>query len=527
AVPGGGAITPDGNYFVYHEVDGDVVRVYVQQTGQASRHEIYSTSDKVMFSKQFSPDGQFIYFTAGTKGESTAHLYRIPTMGGAAAKVLENLSGPVSFSPDGKEMVFKRINDSAGSTSLVIADRDGRAERVLLERKNPKILSTSPIWSPDGASIVFGIQDLYTGGPIGRQRLHVIKIATGEVRELSQELWENLLRAAWLPDGKALVIIATRDTEAYSTRRDQVYLISYPDGVSRRITTDGNRYEPDSLSVTRDGAIFAIPGNRSSQIWSIGADGDASKAIQLTRGAADGRAGLGPMPDGRIGFLARTADEINLLVSNPDGSESKQLGTGFPFVEELRGDPTGKFFIFSTRVNDRNHLFRIDSDGTGVRPFTSGDTYEIDSSISPDGQFVAYDSAVFENGIGKYTIVRQPSNGGTPQVLFGGCMTPTYSPDGSLISCVKVGKPEICIISARDGTLIESHPFPVFATINFGIGWTRDGSGLIYIASEKEVSNMWIQPRDGSKPKRLTNFSSGTIYRYAFAPDYSKIFVAR
>jgi DNA-binding winged helix-turn-helix (wHTH) protein/Tol biopolymer transport system component len=526
-LPAGGTITADGNYFVYHELDGDVIRVYVQQTGQTTRHEIFSTADKVIYSKQFSPDGQFIYITATTKGESRAHLYRIPTMGGAIVKVLENLSGPVSFSPDGKEMVFKRINEPAGTTTLVIADRDGRTDRVLVETKAPKILSTSPIWSPDGSSIVFGIQDLYNGGTVGRHRLHVAKVATGEVRELSQELWENLLRASWLPDGKAFVIIATRDKEAYSTRRDQVFLVSYPEGVSRRITTDGNRHEPDSLGVTRDGAIFAVPGNRSSQIWSVSADGDASKAVQLTRGTADGRAGLGPMPDGHIGFLARTADEINLLVSNADGSETRQLPTGFPFVEELRADPSGKFYVFSTRIDDRNHLFRINSDGTGVLQLTSGDSYEIDSSISPDGRFVAYDSAVYENGLSKLTILKQPSTGGPAQPLFAGCMTPTFSPDGSLISCVRADKPETCIISSTDGTLIETLPLPVFATTNFGVGWTRDGSGLIYISSEKEVFNLWVQPRDGAKPKRLTNFSSGAIYRYAFAPDYSKIFVAR
>ncbi|HUR99439.1 MAG TPA: winged helix-turn-helix domain-containing protein [Pyrinomonadaceae bacterium] len=527
AVPGGGTISPDGNYFVYHELDGDVVRMYVQQTGQTARHEIYSTADKVMFPKVFSPDGQFIYFTAATKGEKAAHLYRIPAMGGAVAKILENVSGPISFSPDGKEMVFTRANQPAGTTSLVIADRDGRTERVVLERKAPKILSTFPIWSPDGTAIVFGMQDLYTEGSLGRQRLHVLKVTTGEARELSPELWETLLRAAWLPDGKGFVVIATRDKEAYSTRRDQVYLISYPDGVSRRITADGNRYEPDSLGVTRDGAIFAIPGNRSSQIWTVAADGDASKSTQLTRGAADGRAGLGPMPDGRIGFLARTTDEINLLVSNADGTEAKQLATGFPFVEELRADPAGKFFLFSTRIDNNNHLFRVNSDGTGVKQLTSGDTYEIDSSISPDGQFVIYDSAAFTEGVGTYTIFRQPSAGGAAQALFKGCVTPTYSPDGSLISCVRVDKPEICIISATDGTLVETHPLPIFATTNFGVGWTRDGTGLIYIASEKEVFNLWIQPRDGSKPKRLTNFSSGAIYRYAFAPDYSKIYVAR
>ena len=525
---GGATISPDGNYFVYHELYGDTVRLFVQQVGQASRMEIASFKDKVLGSKTFSPDGQFIYYLANSTGERVPSLYRIPTMGGTQpTRLLGNITSPVSFSRDGKEFVFQRFDEAAGTSSLIVADRDGRTERVVLERRKPQLIWPSPTWSPDGADIVFLLEDRDPRFQPIRRQLQILKVATGETKPLSDENWENVLRAVWMPDGSGIVMVATRWGDGYTLRRDQIYYVSYLQGISRRITTEGNRHEPDSLGITRDGAIVAVPGNRSSQIWAVGGDGDSSKAVQLTRGSADGRAGLGPLPDGRIGFVARTAEEINLLVANLDGSDAKQLPIGFPVCEELRVDPNGKFFLFSTFIDGKSHLFRINTDGSDVKQLTFGDSTEIDSSVSPDGKYFVYESVTVDNGVEKHSIMKQPSAGGTPQFLAASCMVPTYSPDGSLISCVSTAKREIFVLSSADGTRVETHHLPVFATWNFGIGWTPDSTGLIYIASEKGVFNLWIQPRDGSKTRKLTNFSSGVIYRYAYAPDFSRLFVAR
>ena len=320
---------------------------------------------------------------------------------------------------------------------------------------------------------------------------------------------------------------ATRENEGHSTRRDQIYFVSYPGGVSQRLTTDSSRYEFDSLGITREGEILAVSGSRSSQVWAMDPDGDAASAIQLTKGASDGRAGLGPLPEDSFGYLARNADEISVMVANSDASEIKQLPTGYQFVEELRPDPLGRFLVFSVLKDRRSYLFRINIDGSRVKQLTFGES-AIDSTISPDGKFLVYDSDRLENNVQAFSLLRIPTEGGEPVTLKPrGCFIPTYSPDGSLLSCIDYEKRGIVIIAAADGAEIERHALPVSATWNFGIGWTLDGSGLIYIVTEKGTSNLWVQPRDGSKPRRLTNFTSGVIYRYAFAPDGSKLFVAR
>jgi dipeptidyl aminopeptidase/acylaminoacyl peptidase len=92
-VPAAATISPDGNVFAYHEIDGETWRMYVQQTGQSSRIEIASSSDKTYAAKTFSPDGRSIYYLATDKKTPLVSLYRIPTMGGAAVKVLDNVYG--------------------------------------------------------------------------------------------------------------------------------------------------------------------------------------------------------------------------------------------------------------------------------------------------------------------------------------------------------------------------------------------------------------------------------------------------
>jgi len=219
--------------------------------------------------------------------------------------------------------------------------------------------------------VVYGEIDI-TNAP-GSWRLNIVDIATGIVKPFSDENWANAFRIEWLRDGSGIVLIGTRAGDGMSASRDQVYFVSYPEGISRRITSDGNLYDANSLGITRDGAILAIPSNRSSQIWSMRSNGDMATAVQITRGLADGRGGLVTLPDGRIAYIARTSVDLTVWIANGDGSGAKQLSTGYQFLEELRADATGKYLIFSAPKDSLHHLFRIDINSGEVKQLTLGE----------------------------------------------------------------------------------------------------------------------------------------------------------
>jgi Tol biopolymer transport system component len=63
--------------------------------------------------------------------------------------------------------------------------------------------------------------------------------------------------------------------------------------------------------------------------------------------------------------------------------------------------------------------------------------------------------------------------------------------------------------------------------IGFLIGFTPDGKGLAYKTVDNGVSNIWVQPLDGSPAHRLTNFTSDRILAFQFSPDGKSLAVAQ
>ena len=516
------AVSPNGDYFAYHEVVEGGERLWLHQVGQANRVLIAEASKgKLYGAKTFSPDGKFLYVSIA-EAEGRGDLFRMAAIGGPQTKILDNVTRPISFSPDGSEFVFIFEDMTAATTSLMIADRDGKSQRTILQRPMSARLVGSPAWSPDGKTVVFASTD-----PDNSIGIYSTDLSGQTVRRISTERWDNAYRIVWLPDGRGFAMIATRSGESYSTQRNQVYYISNPGGVSRRLTSDGNRYQEWSLGATNDDAIVAVPFSRSSQIWSLGSDGSSASAIQLSRGFADGRSGIAPLGDGRVGFVSRVGENLGIWLMNAHGSELKQFSSGtLPVVEELRSDPKGRYFVFSGYKDGSNQLYRAEVDGSKVTQLTFDDSQPVDSSVSPDGEWVVYHSAISGKVVRPPRLFRIPGNGGKPEV-FGDveCESPNYSPVGDLLSCIR-GE-EVVVLSAVDGRQIKTFRLMPYARVNSGVRWTPDGRGIVYIRSDKGFANLWVQPLDGGAPKQLTDFTIGDIYYFAFSSDGTRLFVAR
>ncbi|HVF47151.1 MAG TPA: DPP IV N-terminal domain-containing protein, partial [Pyrinomonadaceae bacterium] len=320
-----------------------------------------------------------------------------------------------------------------------------------------RVFSYGNAWSPDGKYIAFGALDLHTPGGEGLCAIAVLDLQTGAVKDLSSERWDTCFRMAWTPNGDGLVFIGTRSGESYTTRRDQVYYLSAADGRSRRISTDGSRYQASSLGITAYNSLLVVPHKKLSQIWAVDADGSTSSAVPLTNGQLDGNAGIAPLPDGRIGYISRVGENLGVWVMNADGSNQQQIGLQLQFVEELRSTPDGRYFIFSARRNGFSHLYRIDIDGENLTQLTYGESHEVSSTISPDSQWVYYGSNLTDGGRGK-TIFRKTSVDGSQTLDIKAMETtgliPSLSSDGKHIAGVTTGG--LKILSASDGSLVQS-----------------------------------------------------------------------
>ena len=518
-------IAPNGDYFVYASIEGSKSQLKLQQTGQPSARDVTDPFEGSLSGISFTPDSQFIYFVNFENSVGT--LYRIPTFGGARTKILSDIADMPSFSPDGGEMVFFRGN-SEGSM-IIVAASDGSHERKLLISTKQDLASLygGGAWSPDGKTIAYGVLDLkrpHSGGCT----IMGIDAITNETKPLSPEKWDTCYRMEWTSDSQGLVFIGTKADEAYSTRRDQVYFLSIPDGVARRLTTDGARHDYLSLGVTDKDEILAVPFNRISQIWAMETSGDSRSAVQITQGHADGRGGIAALNDGRVAYLTRHGDGFSIWTMNSDGTDRKQLLTDPPAIEELRSPYDGSFFVFSGKQEGWSHLYRVDADGGDLRQLTFGESIEVDSTVSPDGKWVVYDSRTYTDGTSKTSLWKISSDGGVPEKLTDAqCINPHFSPDAANISCVSPDWKTISIISVASGKITRTFKTDERPILNVGARWTPDGQALAYISSSNLVGNILLQPINGEATRALTDFKNGDIYNFAFSTDGKSIYLAR
>lgn len=529
-------LSPDGKSFAYTEQDGATARLLLRQVAGSQPVILVPEIEQPILGLTFAPDSQTIYFVTNVQNNSQGALYRVPVLSGPVIKLLMGINSPVTFAPNGQRLAFIRAEENDKSTSLVLADIMGGNERIVLTRGGLERFGyDGPSWSPNGNEIACQLFRGLTQNSDEAWRIVGVDVQSGAQRILTEQQWDGCGRVVWLRDGSGLVMVGTKHGESGMTARDTVWFVSQPDGVIRRITTDLSRHFYRSVSVSNDGqSLLVLPFNRTSQIWSVEVRGqgekmryDAASTMQLTTGTGDGRAGIVSLDDGRIVYVARTGEHVDLWQMNNDGSQQQQLTTNPPFLEEVSAPSDGSFFVFASNHAGYSHLFRVNHDGTNLRQLTSGESREIDSDCSPDGHWIVYASQSSPPGsIAPFKLWKIPVEGGAPVSLTDQeAQTPRFSPDGRWISYIYPGR--VAIISADGGATVKTFEVPNSVEWNIGYRWTPDGQALTFVVKGKTFDNLWLQPLDGGAPHTLTDFTSGEIYNYTFSRNGQRLFLAR
>jgi len=176
----------------------------------------------------------------------------------------------------------------------------------------------------------------------------------------------------------------------------------------------------------------------------------------------------------------------------------------------------------SRRAGNTN-LWRIDIDGRNPKQLTHGPG-EFNPIFSPDGEWVKYGSE------GKFMKVSIdggepiPSGDGFPHTLG-------ISPDGRLRAYVpkddqtNVKRIAVAPSGGEDPTTILA--LPPRAQISGRMKWTPDSRALTYIVGQDGVSNIWVQPIDGSPAHPVTNFKADSILCFAWSPDGKQLALVR
>ena len=519
-------ISPDGKWAVYNVDEGGAQSLWTRQMATATPVQAIPPAEGIEYSCiRFTPDGNFVTFIKRDTSTTLFSLYQMSVVGGTQKKIADDVDGGVTFSPDGKLMTFVRGNfPEMGDSSVMIANADGRNERVLAKRKRPETFPWWPYgtaaWSPDGKTIATVIGGDASGS--GPMELAEVNVDNGSVKQITNGGWYEIGQIIWLPDKSGLLVMGALRASDYHTQ--QIYLVPYPSGETRRVTADFNNYI--GMSLTADGrSLMAIQQSRVSNIWSV-PNADASRAVQIKSGGAnqEGTDGIAAAPDGRIVFYSKASGADDIWIVNADGSGLKQLTSDAGANYDLKVTRDGRYIVFTSERAGQPNIWRMDLDGGNPKQITFGRSeYNVSSTV--DSKWVIYDS----HASGTPALWKVSIDGGQPiqltnrftensEISFDGKFMVAQFRENSSASW------RFAIFGIDGG-----EPLRVFdlRPEDWDVRWAPDGKSITYQRTIKGVTNVWSFPLDGSPAKQLTDFKNDRIFTFNWTPDGKSLVMAR
>jgi Tol biopolymer transport system component len=264
---------------------------------------------------------------------------------------------------------------------------------------------------------------------------------------------------------------------------------------------------------------------RSSRIW-LTAPG-ATGATQLTEGKADGENGITWTPDGRIVYVAKTGDNLDIWIMNGDGTGKRQLSSNAAAEANIDVSSDGRYIVYTSgQPGGNDEVWRMNIDGTNAIPLARGDYYHFRPRVSPDGKWVVFGS--FKTGVPRQWKVS--IDGGEPiKVTDLPFNIIGFLPDGTKMygayfdDQLSPARWRTAIVTFDTGQLDKVFDLPDGA----GRLVMPDEKTLIYNATKADVDNLWSQPIEGGEPKQLTKFTSENCYGYSPSRDFKKFAITR
>jgi eukaryotic-like serine/threonine-protein kinase len=503
----GASISPDGKFMAYAVTEDSQHSLWAKSIATGSAVQIVPPSPAGLGNTAFSPDVNYIYYTAA-ENDALVSLYQVPVLGGVSKKIVTDIRSTISFSPDGKQMAFLRSYPFK-PMKLFVAQADGSNERAL---GGEIVGGHSVSWSPDGQTIAFGAS---TGGsPLySEQSVYGADLETGAVQALTTQTWGTVYRVVWFSDGNGLALVAGEKGAP-----TQIWQIALPSGEARRITNDLNSYLESSLSLTANSkSLLTVQTQTASTLYTAPAnDLRQAKAVTLRDNKIAGTQGLSLTPDGRILYVSTLSGNRDIWIANSDGSNPRQLTDSPARDRSPAVSPDGRYIAFETDRTGKFAIWRMDMDGGNLLQITQGNTAG-KPTFSPDGRWIVYGVSESDS---RPQIWKAPIVGGaavrlTDQYSY----FASVSPDNKLIACfVADMRAKIGLFPFEGGApvkVLDAPPSPILKPPL----WSPDGRRLI-LASARD-GGLWRVSIDGGAPQQILR-SDGVNHEHILDFDLSR-----
>jgi eukaryotic-like serine/threonine-protein kinase len=532
------AISPDGNYILNTQNDNGMQSLWLRNVPTGSDTQIIPPAPVAYRSLAFSPDGNNVYFRKAANSARTQwDLYRAPVLGGTPQPVVQDIDSDIAFSPDARSMAYVRGNDpEVGEYRVLSAKVDGSDETILKIDDVSNGVPESLAWSPDGKHIVLSA----TGPGDDLGLIDALDVAQKQIRPLLRLKDNFTFEVRWVPGGGSLLAVYSR--KPFRFDKAQIGVIPIGRAQLLPVTRDTNRYVTLTLSGdAKTAATVQVKTMRRLDLLG-GNGGQGNISAQAVPEGQDVRAfdwtadGKVVLSDGSKLVRTGTNDaELTTLISDPNA--------GIPSVSRC-GDG---YLVFSWMFHggrNRDNIWRIDADGTSPKQLSKG-SFDTIPVCSPDGKWIYY----LDFAPSTWALLRLPTDGGQPDLVVAGSALPSsfgtqggasVSPDGKLLALIvdttdarQRAVTKLALVNLDSALPASPRLIDVDKRISTGnpvsggVRFAPDGKSVAYSILEKGVSNIWLQPLDGSPGHQITNFTSEQINDFHWSPDGKMLAVAR
>ncbi len=267
------------------------------------------SGDRLLFGPvSFSPDGKTIVFSRGDGNECS--IYKADLASGHAKRLTKTHNGCESdptFSPDGKLIAYSYISAPGAKSALFVMNEDGSNGHQISSGSSDDLY---PIFATDTHAVYFA-RARYFGhySPIAKKRRHdldlfSIDLRNSKVAEITEQHFFDAKSLCLSPDGKELLISTSRNSDSLF----EVYQIDKPQSARRVIQAhvpDEPRaevYWGDACYMPDGKTILAVVTSRDHcTIYVV--DTETGRVGKLADFPGDDATGIRSAPDGKTAIF--------------------------------------------------------------------------------------------------------------------------------------------------------------------------------------------------------------------------------
>jgi dipeptidyl aminopeptidase/acylaminoacyl peptidase len=314
--------SPDGAEIAYSTNTSGQFNLWRQSTEGGYPHQLTLYSEQAVREIEWSPDGDWILYTADRHGDEFHQLYRIPARGGQPEQLtdapnVQHYLNQGAWSPDSRAIAYAGNDRSPTDQDVLVRDLASGAVRRLTTSGG---LHFAAGWSPDGSRLL--AMDVKSNT---NQDVYLLDPETGAASYLTPRDGEvKHFAGPWTADGSGFYMLT--DAEGEFQR-----LVRYDLATGRSAPVDQREWDVENVAAAANGRVL---------VWVLNEDGYSRlHARDLATGAA---IDLPPVPDGVVSALTISRDgaKVGLLLSRAvhptevyvlhlDRGETVQLTHGF------------------------------------------------------------------------------------------------------------------------------------------------------------------------------------------------------